>query len=115
VAASKQLCDKPIARELWPYEDVVPHWDRLILRSWITREDVEYPYQDGTLDGLLHADDLIARAAPPLTDGTLMFCGTVPVQGNIQPARTFRYELHDPVLGRTIGSRYSIRDLPMIS
>jgi hypothetical protein len=115
VAASKQLCDKPIAPELWPYEDVLPHWDRLILRSWITREGVESPYQDGTLDGLLHADDLIARATPPLTDGTLMFCGTVPVQGNIRPARTFRYELHDPVLGRTIAGRYSMRDLPMIS
>lgn len=115
VAASKQLCDKPIARELWPYEDVAPHWDRLVLRSWITAGSAEQPYQEGTLDGLLHADDLLKRATPPLTDGTLMFCGTVPVHGGIRPAATFRYELQDPVIGRAIAGRYSVRDLPLVS
>lgn len=113
VAASKQLCDKPVARELWPYEDVAPHWDRLVLRSWITTESFEVPYQEGALDGLLHPDDLLNKAR--LADGTLMFCGTVPVQGGIRSARTFRYELEDPVLGRTIAGRYSVRALPVIT
>jgi hypothetical protein len=115
VAASKQLCDKPIARELWPYVDVAPHWDRLILRSWITTEAAEHAYQDATLAGLLHPDDLMAGAKPPLDDGTLMFCGTVPVEGGIRPASVFRYELHDPLLGRTIASRYTVRLLPVIN
>jgi hypothetical protein len=35
VAVSKQMCDKPVAHELWNRADVSGHWDRLLLRSWI--------------------------------------------------------------------------------
>lgn len=115
VSASKQLCEKPIAKELWPYDAVAPHWDRLILRSWITTDGSEALYQEGTLDELLPADELIARAEPPLADGTVMFCGTLAARGGIRPAAVFRYELEDPVLGRTIDGRYSVRILPLIS
>src|ERR1700759_1534951 len=34
VTVSKQMCDKPMAAELWELEDVIGHWDKLILRSW---------------------------------------------------------------------------------
>jgi hypothetical protein len=115
VAVSKQLCDKPIAVELWSYEEVESHWDRLILRSWITEDGIEVPYQEGSLDGLLPSDELLARAHPPLTDGTLMFCGTCSAQGGIRPTTAFRYELEDPILGRTIAGRYVMRTLPLIS
>ncbi|MBV9423369.1 MAG: DUF2848 domain-containing protein [Solirubrobacterales bacterium] len=112
VAVSKQLCDKPIAGELWGYEDVADHWDRLALRSWI---DEDVLYQEGTLDGLIPPEELLDLMKPPLTDGTLMFCGTFAARGGIRPAGVFRYELEDPVLGRTIAGHYSMRTLPMIS
>lgn len=112
VAVSKQLCDKPMAAELWPYEQVAEHWDRLVVRSWV---DDDVLYQEGALAGLLHPDDLLALAEPQLRDGTLMFCGTVPAIGGIRPAGTFRYELADPVLGRTIEGRYAMRPLPLVS
>ncbi len=112
VAVSKQLCDKPIATALWAYEEVADHWDRLTLRSWI---DDDVLYQQGTLDGLVPANELLARTKPPLTEGTLMFCGTLAAQGGIRPASAFRYELEDPVLRRTIASRYTTRILPLIS
>lgn len=115
VAASKQVCDKPIARELWHYEDVAPHWDHLTLRSWNTTDVAEHPNQEGALDALLDQPHLLEQAAPPVTDGTLMFCGTVPVRGGIRPASIFRYELHDPVIGRTLASQYAVRDLPLVS
>jgi hypothetical protein len=115
VAVAKQLCDKPIADELWPYEEVKTHWDRLILRSWVTEDGAEVPYQEGTLDGLLAPDDLLARAQPPLADGTLMFCGTFPARGGIRPARAFRYELADPERGRSITGGYAMRELPLVS
>ena len=35
VTVSKQMCDKPIASELWELEEVVGHWDQMILRSWV--------------------------------------------------------------------------------
>jgi hypothetical protein len=112
VAISKQMCEKPIAAEFWPYEDVRSHWDRLTLRSWV---DGDVLYQEGTLGALLHPDSLMERTEPPLVNGTLMFCGTFAAIGGIRPARTFRYELMDPVLHRAISGRYEMRVLPVIS
>jgi hypothetical protein len=112
VAVSKQLCDKPVAPELWPYEQVAEHWDRLVVRSWI-EDDVLY--QEGALAGLLHPDDLLALAEPQPRDGALMFCGTVAAIGGIRAASAFRYELVDPVLNRTIGARYAMQTLPLVS
>jgi hypothetical protein len=112
VAVSKQLCDKPIAPELWDYEEVAQHWDRLTLRSWI---DDDVLYQDGTLDALLHPDDLLPLAQPAFENGTLMFCGTFAAIGGIRPAAAFRYELTDPVRGRTLGGGYAMEPLPLIS
>ena len=34
VSLSKQLCAKVIASEAWRYDDVKPHWEKLVLRSW---------------------------------------------------------------------------------
>ena len=61
VAVSKQMCDKPIGSELWAYEDVVEHWDQLVLRSWI---DEDILYQEETLDGLMHPRELMSVAEP---------------------------------------------------
>ena len=33
VALSKQLCRKPMAAGLWRFEEVIPHWDQLVLRA----------------------------------------------------------------------------------
>lgn len=33
VTVSKQMCDKPIASTLWELEDVIGHWDKMVLRS----------------------------------------------------------------------------------
>jgi Protein of unknown function (DUF2848) len=112
VAVSKQLCDKPVAREFWRYEDVAPHWDELLLRSWI---DGHTLYQEGALSGLIKPEDLMPKAEPQLADGTLMFCGTLAAIGGIRPAREFGYELVDPVLDRKISGRYEMRSLPLIS
>jgi hypothetical protein len=112
VAVSKQLCDKPVARDLWAYDEVVSHWDRLELRSWI---DDDVLYQEGTLEALLHPDELLPLADPPVGERTLIFCGTLGAIGGIRPAARFRYQLADPVLGRTIDAHYAIRTLPLVS
>lgn len=115
VAVSKQMCEKPIGARFWAHEEVVDHWDQLLLRSWIVEGGEEVPYQDGALTAMLPAEELIAAATPALADGTLMFCGTLAAIGGIRPAAEFRCELHDPVLDRSIECRYSMRSLPLIS
>jgi hypothetical protein len=112
VAVSKQLCEKPIAAQMWSFDDVAAHWDQLVVRSWV---DDEVLYQEGSLASLVSAEDLTALAQPPLDDGTLMFCGTVPAIGGIRPAGSFTFELADPVLGRSIRSAYAVRELPLIA
>src|ERR1700677_3188210 len=34
VTVSKQMCPKPVSRELWPLSLVKDHWYTLVLRSW---------------------------------------------------------------------------------
>ena len=35
VTVSKQMCEKPMAPAFWAYDDVAPHWDRLMLRAHV--------------------------------------------------------------------------------
>ena len=49
VAHSKQVCPKVIGRTAWRFEDVEPHWDQLILRSFIEEGGKKVPYQEGLL------------------------------------------------------------------
>jgi hypothetical protein len=112
VAVSKQLCDKPVAREMWAFDDVAEHWDELVLRSWIDGDTV---YQEGVLSNLMKPDELMSRAEPQLAEGTLMFCGTLGAIGGIRPAREFRYELVDPVRERAIRGVYEMRTIPLVS
>lgn len=112
VAVAKQMCDKPIASELWPYDEVKRHWDQLIIRSWI---DDDTLYQEGTLEELLSPDQLLRLCEPGFTDETVMFCGTLGAMGGIRPATAFRFELADPVLGRTINGQYEMLTLPLVT
>ena len=116
VTISKQMCDKPIAPVLWELEDVIGHWDKMILRSyaWIKGERVLY--QEGTLDAMLPVDGLLARGfeGKTLPDGCALFGGTFAAKGGIRPADRFELELEDPVLKRTIRHAYDVITLPVL-
>lgn len=114
IAVAKELCAKPLATELWAYDDVANRWDDLILRSWITENGAETPYQEGALASILPPTELLELAEPQLTDGTLMFCGTLPARGGIRSASAFSYELEDPMRRQALRGRYTLRPLPMI-
>jgi Protein of unknown function (DUF2848) len=116
VTVSKQMCDKPIAPVLWELEDVVGHWDRMILRSHAVIAGERVLYQEGTLDAMLPVKDLIARCFGDtgLPDGCAMFGGTFAAQGGIRPAARFEFELEDPVLKRRIRHGYDVIALPVL-
>jgi 2-keto-4-pentenoate hydratase/2-oxohepta-3-ene-1,7-dioic acid hydratase in catechol pathway len=116
VALSKQICAKVAAPELWRVDDVVSHWDHIILRSWAHRGGERYRYQEGTLASLLPIDRLISMgesAGEPLRVGSVLFGGTIATVDAIAPADEFEMEMDDPVLGRTLQHRYRIRTLPV--
>jgi hypothetical protein len=115
VTVSKQMCDKPIASTLWELEDVIGHWDQMILRSWAWIGGKRELYQEGTLDAMLPVDELIQRGfeSGKLPDGCAMFGGTFAAKGGIRPADRFECELEDPVLKRTIRHAYDVITLPV--
>ena len=115
VTVSKQMCDKPIASTLWELEDVIGHWDQMVLRSWAWINGKRELYQEGTLDAMLPVDVLIRKGfeGGKLPDGCAMFGGTFAAKGGIRPADRFECELEDPVLKRTIRHAYDVITLPV--
>jgi hypothetical protein len=116
VTVSKQMCDKVMASVLWELEDVIGHWDRMILRSYAWIGGKRELYQEGTLDAMLPVSELIARGFEngKLPDGCAMFGGTFAAKGGIRPARRFEFELEDPVLKRRIRHAYDVIELPVL-
>jgi hypothetical protein len=116
ITVSKQMCDKPIAPELWLYSDIAAHWDQIVLRSYATIGGQRELYQEGTLAGMLPPDDLVARrfGEAGLPEGTAMFGGTFAAKGGIRPAERFDYEMVDPVLNRTIRYGYAVETLAIV-
>jgi hypothetical protein len=115
VTVSKQMCDKPVASTLWELEDVIGHWDRMVLRSWAWIKGKRELYQEGTLDAMLPVQELLAKGfdGGKLPDGCVMFGGTFAAKGGIRPADRFEYELEDPVLRRAIRHAYEVTTLPV--
>jgi len=112
VTVSKQMCDKPIAGELWAYDEVRGHWDDLVLRSWLADGTL---YQEGPVTAMRDPEDLLPLyAADGLADGTLVFGGTLAAIGGIRPTSQLTIELSDPVLGRSIRHSYAMRELPVL-
>jgi hypothetical protein len=115
VSVSKQMCDKPIAAEFWGYDEVAPHWDKLILRAHILEAGRRSLYQEGPVVAMLDPLSLVRQFADKsaLDDGTLMFCGTLAARGGVRSSEIFEFELDDPVLERKISRRYRARTLPV--
>ena len=114
VTVSKQMCPKPISRELWTFADVADHWDALILRSWVTRQGARELYQEGSISKMLAATDLVERylgRCGVLPVGTVMYGGTLTAIGTICGGECFEIELHDPVRDRRLQHTYLARSL----
>jgi hypothetical protein len=107
VTLSKQLCEKVTCPQAWKYDEVKPHWEKLVLRSWADGE----LYQEGSVAAMRSPEDLLSRY--PLKPGWAMYCGTLAAHGGIRPAKRFRMELEDPVLKRKLGHEYAIKVLPV--
>jgi hypothetical protein len=116
VTVSKQMCDKPLAPLFWAYDEVAPHWDRLMLRAHVTEGGARVLYQEGAVAAMMDPKELLARHAPDgrLADNTLMFCGTLAAKGGVRPTGHFGFELEDPVRQRKIAHAYGVRCLPVL-
>ena len=114
VTLSKQMCAKPVGPRLWRYDEVKPHWDKLVLRSYVPDGGKRRLYQEGPVTNMRSPEELIRlyTGGDRLAPGTAMFCGTFAVHGGMSYAGTFDMELEDPVLGRKLTHSYKIVSLP---
>jgi hypothetical protein len=114
VTLSKQMCSKPVGATLWRYDDVKPHWDKLVLRSFVANGAARRLYQEGPVTNMRSPEELIRlyTGGDRLAAGTAMFCGTFAVHGDISYGGSFEMELEDPVLGRKLTHSYRIVSLP---
>ncbi len=113
VAASKQACLKPSAKELWRYSDVKAHSDALIMRCSIKENNQWVTYQEGSLSSIRPLDELIEGSK--LQDNSAMLCGTLSAIGGVRPATEYKMELVDPELNKTIQLAYTVNVLPIIN
>lgn len=114
IQKSKQVCAKPISRELWALDEIVDHWDAIEMRSWVLVDGEEQLYQDGKLDSFMTPQELyrIVEERGYASRGFALFCGTLPlVSGHFQFGSMFRAELYDPVTRNSISLSYSVKIL----
>jgi len=114
VTLSKQMCAKPVGSRLWRYDEVKPHWDKLVLRSYVPDGNKRRLYQEGPVTTMRSPEELIKlyTGGDRLVPGTAMFCGTFAVHGDVSYSGSFDMELEDPVLGRKLSHSYQIVSLP---
>jgi len=118
VPVSKQMCAKPVSPQVWRYDDVVDHFDDLILRAWATEDGEKKLYQEGGVTAMRPPEELIGLYMPgetKLPAGMAMYCGTLAAIGGIRPAERFDVEIEDPVLGRKISYGYNVNPLPVVT
>jgi hypothetical protein len=115
VQLSKQLYPDVLAADVWPYAEVEPHWDELILRAWAIRGEQRTLYQQAPLAELLSASAWLERLHADGLDvvqpGLVFLSGTPPTLGGLIFGNGFEMELEDPVLHRAIHHRYHIEVL----
>lgn len=106
IQSSKGLCQKIISKDVWRYEEVQGHWDRLELRSWMEGR----LYQEGALNAFLPVDAILEeiRKSGHQTEGNLTFSGTLPAIGGLAYGNRFAAELRDPLLGRALRIEYDV-------
>lgn len=118
IAVSKQMCAKPLSRDLWRYADVADGWDDIELICDRIVDGERHPYQRGTLGVIRKPEDLIAGyfdGARELPSGIAMFTGTIATLGEIAGADSFSLSLVDPRAGRTLQLDYGVTVLPVIA
>ena len=115
IPGSKQMYPKYIAESCWPHEEVVEHWDQLILRCWITQNGTRSLYQEAPLASILSPAELIQNLPDvtfPSEEGVVIFSGTISTRGGLVFGDNYELELEDPVLNRKIAGSYRVRILP---
>ena len=115
VVLSKQVCLNVLSPRIWRYEEVKDHWDDIIMKAWIKKDDKRQLYQEGKLGEMLRPEELIEkirlRVSGDLT-GAVVYGGTFPIiGGELIFSQYFEVELIDERLKRKIQHVYNAKPI----
>lgn len=115
VPMSKQAYPNIIAKDVWKYEDIKDHWDKIEFTCWATSGNETNVYQKGTCSDLLNpeqwADNF--KNLDVEEEGNMFFSATINTEANtLDFADKYEFQLHDPVMNRTIKQQYNVHILP---
>lgn len=110
---SKQVCAKPLATKAWNLNEVLDHWDQLILSSELNLNGEWVPYQKDNLTAILPYNEIIKyiekKKGP--RNNSIYFSGTVPLLEGFSYGGAFRMSLEDPLKKDIINSTYKILNI----
>lgn len=115
VCAAKQICPNVIADQLWAYEEVSDHLDKLQLVCEVYEDSDGWRVcQDGWVSDLLSPGQLLelGKDAIPTADDIVLYSGTIPTIGEITFGRRWRITMNDTKLQRKIAFTYEVEVLP---
>ena len=113
IEKSKQIYPKVIAPKVWLYEEVIDHWDDLILRSRIKVDERMEIYQEDCLKALIRPEEIM-KIIEKYFDlrNMAIFSGTIPTKkGEVVSTSFFEMEFVDPILRRVIKHSYKIKKI----
>ena len=113
---AKQVYDNVLSPVVWRYDDVIGHWDDILMESYIKEDGSEKLYQKGALAELLRPEVFLEGNKERMTDknltGSVILGGTFPtLTGGLNFSHYFRMVMTDPVLKRTIDHTYMCRPI----
>ena len=107
---SKQVCLKPLATDLWDYEEIKDHFGAIKLVSQQIINGQEVAYQSGVTSDLLSIERIVAEVKKENSDldNCLLYTGTVPLKDGFKYGEQFSCKLIDETLNREIALSYKI-------
>lgn len=110
VPKAKQICLKPISKEIWIYDEIKEHFKEIELNSKSDSKD----YQKGTLADIMSVEEIVEVLEERILDidNCIIFSGTVPLVNGYEYGDNFYLELVDNTLNRKISFDYDITVIP---
>lgn len=112
---SKAICNKPMSRQIWKYEDVKDHWDDIQLTAWqIDEKGKKVLYQDSPCGALITLEDLLVEAEKlyDSLEDVIIWSGTIPTVKGLVYGSWFGGEMYDKILDRKLTFEYDVRVMP---
>jgi hypothetical protein len=111
IQKSKQVCAKPVSKELWSLTSIADRWDEIEIKSWVLIDGKEHLYQSGVLGEFLEPNKLmeIVKNRGYESGNMALYCGTLPLHGGFVFGGSFRAELVDNKEGRKLELKYQTK------